>query len=107
VSIFDLRKCKLGILAPDERERYGYFVLEGIKQRDPSDKKTNRMNKVYKFRNKWEQAREMYEVLAKFCNRAQGEKTGEEVEKVEARPDHGVSDPMSATTLVPSEPSVL
>jgi len=107
VSIFDLRRCKLGILAPDERERYGYFVLEGIKQHDPSDKKTKRMNKVYKFRNKWEDAKEMYEALAKFCNREKSEKTGEEVEKVEARPQDQVSDLMSGTTLVPTEPSVL
>jgi hypothetical protein len=67
-SIFDLRRCKLGTLAPDEMERYGYFTLEGLRQCDPSDKKTRWIKKVYKFRNKWEKAREMHKALGKICN---------------------------------------
>jgi hypothetical protein len=107
LSIFDLRKCKLGILAPDEMERYGYFVLEGVKQYDPSEKKSNWMKKVYKFRNKWEKAKEMHKKLAKFCNNEEIENSQSVDEVVVVEEDIAATesqvDPMSGSTLVNTE----
>lgn len=119
-SIFDLRKCKLGILAPDVMEAYGYFTVEGLKESDPSEKKTRWIRKVYKFRNKWKKAQEMYKALAKVCNyedseevKAETQETGQQETCIQETESHQTQtngtrradDTMAGSTLVDSNQS--
>ena len=72
ISMFDLRKCKLGDLAPDETGTLGYFILRGQKARESSDKKHHK-KRDYKFRAPVEKAKELYDVLSEYCKVAQVE----------------------------------
>ena len=67
LSMFNLRKCKLGSLAPDEGSKLGYFVLRGRKEPDLSTKKKKRSKKEYKFRVEWERANVLYRILREYC----------------------------------------
>jgi len=67
LSVFDLSVCKLGPLAPDEANLWGYFPLLGRKSHDPTDKKKDGRRKDYKFRAAWRDAQELYNVLRGYC----------------------------------------
>lgn len=95
LSMFNLRKCKLGDLAPDKFGIFGYFILRGQKVHEPSDKKKHRRKRNYKFRAPWENIKLLHEVLSEYC------KVAEEKEITE---DEGeaMSRAMSGDTVVNS-----
>ena len=73
LSMFNLRKCRLGVLSQkDPRSNkqsstYCYFALYGQKVHEPSEKKKHRMKKEYKFRAPWGIAQAVHLELSKFC----------------------------------------
>ena len=71
ISMFDLRKCKLGDLAPDETDTLGYLVLRGQKVHESSDKKKHHKKRDYKFRAPLEKVKALHEVLSEYCKVAQ------------------------------------
>jgi len=72
LSMFNLRKCRLGVLSQKDPQSnrqsstYCYFALYGQKVHEPSDKKKHRM-KEYKFRAPWGIAQAVHLELSKFC----------------------------------------
>ena len=70
ISMFDLRKCKLGDLVPDETDTLGYFVLRGQKVYESSDKKHHK-RRDYKFRAPLEKAKALHEMMGDFAEAAQ------------------------------------
>jgi hypothetical protein len=70
--MFNLRKCELGDLAPDESQEHGYFTIIGQRIK-PSSKKTKLgRKKIYKFRARWENARGLIETLKRYCTSVEG-----------------------------------
>lgn len=67
LSVFDLRKTRLGKLAPDDNLEYGYFSLRGRKLLAESEGKRKRVRK-YQFRLPWKKAIEFHETLKYYCN---------------------------------------
>ena len=71
ISMFNLRKCKLGDLTPDETGTLGYFVLRGQKVHESTDKKKHRKKRDYKFRAPLEKVKTFHEALSEYCKVAQ------------------------------------
>jgi len=86
LSIFNLRKCKLGALSQmdpvsnKKSSTYCYITLHGQKVHEPSERKKHRRKKEYRFRAPWGIAQIVYQELTKYCLLAE-EKGSEKVEK--------------------------
>jgi hypothetical protein len=65
--MFNLRKCELENLAPDEPQEYGYFTIIGQRIKPLSKKTKLGRKKSYKFRARWENAQGLIKTLTRYC----------------------------------------